>query len=31
MRLLISNVPDNADFGYIIECIHRVTSVDVNI
>jgi hypothetical protein len=31
MRLLISNVPDNADFGYIIECIHRVASVDVNI
>jgi len=29
MRLLISNIPDDADFGYIIECIHRVTSNEV--
>lgn len=31
MRLLISDIPDNADFGYIIECIHRVTSADIKI
>lgn len=31
MRLLISDLPDDADFGYIIECIHRVTSADVKI
>ena len=31
MRLLISNIPDDADFGYIIDCIHRATSADVKI
>lgn len=31
MRLLISDLPDDADFGYIIDCIHRVTSADVDI
>jgi len=31
MRLLISNIPNGADFGYIIESIHRVTSADVDI
>jgi hypothetical protein len=31
MRLLISDIPDDADFGYIIECIHRVTSADIKI
>ena len=31
MRLLISDLPDGADVGYIIECIHRVTSADIKI
>jgi hypothetical protein len=31
MRLLISNMPDGADIGYIIDCIHRVTSDKIDV
>jgi hypothetical protein len=31
MRLLISNIPDGADIGYIIDCIHRVTSDEIDV
>lgn len=31
MRLLISNIPDSADIGYIIDCVHRVTSDDIEV
>jgi len=29
MRLLVSNIPDGADIGYIIDCFKRAASDDI--
>ena len=31
MRLLISNLPDGADIGYVVDCIKRIASDEVDI
>jgi len=31
MALLISNIPDGADMGYIVDCVKRIASDEVSI